>query len=320
MQPEFGVGLESYANDIASSGPGVFFTFGAGQNSAGVWMPQLWKSVDDGETWSNEELPLPLGVESGEVTECEHEVGHWLGAGYGVTTSGRQVPLLWDLDTSVPTAPWVVHELPLPAGDEGGQNASVHKLPGRTKYANIVLKSGLSPEVGVWVDDAAGGWTLFGPADYLLNPGIGTPVASGGIDRYGRIAVKFVPPPPTANPVAPMQTGDTAGILIPSPATGIEERRTAPRLIALSVSPNPFQSGVRIGYTLPWDASATVTVHDVTGAVVATLDRGRLAAGRERVVRWNGIARGGGRAASGVYFVRVETSYEVSTAKIVSIQ
>jgi hypothetical protein len=317
MRPPFGAGLESYANDIASSGPGVLFVVGSGDGGGGVWKPQLWTSQDDGETWSNEELPLPLGVDGGEVVDCDHENGHWLGAGFGVTTSGITVPLLWDLDTGAAGGAWVVHQLPLPAADEGGVNASVHKRPGRTTYASIILKSGLTSEVGIWIDDDTGGWMLYEAADYLLNPGIGTPVAPSGVDGYGRIAVKFPTLPATASSAAATQTGTVAGVLIPEPAT--DAGQSTPRLIALTAAPNPFASGVRIGYTSPRDAPVTVTIHDVAGRVVATLERGTAVAGRERVVRWDGTSHSGRRAASGVYFVRVETPHEIATTKIVRL-
>jgi hypothetical protein len=103
---------------------------GGGQNLIGTWKPQMWKSTDDGETWSNQEIPLPFGVSSGEVTDWDHEVGHWQGAGWGrLSATGATVPLLWDLDDSTPIGTWVIHQLPLPSGDEGGVNGYVHQLP-----------------------------------------------------------------------------------------------------------------------------------------------------------------------------------------------
>jgi len=316
---EFGAGLESVANDIASSEVGTLIAVGGGQNVAGQWRPQLWKSMDDGQTWSNEEMPLPLGVSTGEATDWDHEVGHWQGAGWGVSTAGRTVPLLWELVTDTALLSWIVHELPLPPLDDGGVNASVHKLPGRVKYANIVLKQGINPEAGIWIDSPAGSWTLVEPADYLVNPEIGMPVAPAGLDKLGRVAVKFTNPPTTTGANASGVTNTFAGLLTPEPLTGIDDGGSAPRLIAVTASPNPFNSGVRIGYTVPWDAFVKVTIHDVAGRVVTHLDQGRLQAGEERVVRWNGLARNGQRAAAGVYFVRVETPYENATVKIVRV-
>ncbi|HXV14159.1 MAG TPA: FlgD immunoglobulin-like domain containing protein [Candidatus Krumholzibacteria bacterium] len=321
IYPEFPAGLDGVMYDVSSSDNDVLMGVGGGENAVGQWRPQLWTSLDDGQTWSNEELPLPLGVPSGEVTDVGHEVGHWLGAGWGMSTAGATVPLLWEMNTNDPIPTWIVHELPLPPLDEGGQNGFVRKRPGRTMYANIVLKRGLDPVVGIWVDELGGGWSLYEPDDYLINPEIGVPVAPAGIDKYGRIAVKFPNPPgstETRNGAAPM--GTTAGLLIPSPETGVGDGASPQRLIALTASPNPFQSGVRIGFTLPWDASVKVSIHDVSGRVVASFDRGQRAAGDEHVLRWDGIADDGQRAASGVYFVRVETPYAKSTLKLVRIE
>jgi hypothetical protein len=208
--PEFPAALDGAVYDIASSDAGVLMAVGGGENSAGEWRPQLWESLDDGLTWSNEELPLPLGVQSGEAMDCDHEVGHWLGAGWGAGDR-HDVPLLWDLDTNSPSPMWVVHELPLPALDVGGVNASVHKRPGRVKYSNIVLKQGINPEAGIWIDNPGGGWTLLEPADYLLNPEVGTPLAPAGIDKLGRVAVKFPNPPASAGANASGPSGTIAG-------------------------------------------------------------------------------------------------------------
>jgi hypothetical protein len=54
--------------------------------------------------------------------------------------------------------------------------------------------------------------------------------------------------------------------------------------------------------------------------VVTRLDQRQVAAGRERVVRWSGMGDSGERAASGIYFVRVATPYEISTVKIVKLE
>jgi hypothetical protein len=54
--------------------------------------------------------------------------------------------------------------------------------------------------------------------------------------------------------------------------------------------------------------------------VVRSFDEGRASEGVERVIYWDGASQGGGRATSGVYFVRVATAYEAATAKIVLVK
>jgi hypothetical protein len=254
----------------------------------------------------------------GEARDGSHEVGHWLSAGYGRLASGATRPILWDLDTTAIPETWLMHELPLPAGDEGGENASVRKRPGRVTYSGIVLKGGTSPTAGIWEDNPASGWLLLEAADYLANPAVGTPIEPAGFDALGRIAVTLALPSPTTSRNSIAQTGTVAALLTPSPATAVDERRSTPRRIALAASPNPFSHGVRIVYTLPRDASVRVTVHDVSGRVVSRLDESQvLEAGVEKVVFWDGMSRNGERTAPGVYFVRVETPRQAATIKIV---
>jgi hypothetical protein len=301
-------GFETNAHIITSPGGGVVYVAGGGEIATGEWRPQLWRSTDDGQTWSNEEVPLPVGATEGEVVD-----------GYSHWPSGQTVPIVWDLDYTERPEIWVIHELPLPSGAEGGQNSFVHKLPGGIRmYGNSVLRSGLPDALGLWFDEPAG-WTLYEPADYLLNPEDGIPAGAADADKYGRIAVQFHWPHTSGTPTASAQTGTSAGLLIPSSATAVEDHPPTPRLIAMSASPNPFQSGIRIGYTLPRDARATITIHDVTGRMVSRLNEGPVTASEERTIRWNGQTLEGQRAASGAYIVRVATPHEIATLKIVRV-
>jgi hypothetical protein len=73
-----------------------------------------------------------------------------------------------------------------------------------------------------------------------------------------------------------------------------------------SIDPNPIRSATSVHFRLATAGRATVTVHDAAGRRVATLADGVLAAGRH-LASWNGRTDGGGAAAVGVYFVRLET-------------
>lgn len=321
MRPTFGAGLPGHANDMGSAGIGGFIAVGGGQTAAGPWRPQVWMSADDGATWPNTELPLPAGLDSGEASSYGgHENGHiLLVAGYGESSGGAAVPLLWDIDLNDAAPTWVAHELPLPVGKEGGQNTVARKRPGRLKYVGAVQQSGVA-ELAVWTDDGTG-WVVETPGDYLVNPEEGTPISAAGIDAFGRIAVTAVPPPPVASAPGTAALSDTtAGVLIPSPTTDVGPGRAPRKFIALTASPNPFNPRVRIGYTLPRDGRVTVTIHDAAGHVLTSLDDGYASEGVERAIYWDGATQGGGRATSGVYFVRVATDYEVATAKIVLVK
>jgi hypothetical protein len=71
-------------------------------------------------------------------------------------------------------------------------------------------------------------------------------------------------------------------------------------------SPNPFNPTTTVRYRLASAAAVDLSVFDLLGRRVATLESGFMTAGSHRAV-WNGADRTGRRAASGVYFVRLES-------------
>jgi len=54
--------------------------------------------------------------------------------------------------------------------------------------------------------------------------------------------------------------------------------------------------------TTPGEPQAEITVRDLTGRLVATLQRGRLEPG-EHLFRWDGATASGQHAPAGVYFI-----------------
>lgn len=79
--------------------------------------------------------------------------------------------------------------------------------------------------------------------------------------------------------------------------------------------PNPFHEATAIPYHLPVGGLVRVEVFDPAGRRVATLFDGTRPAGRH-VARWDGRGADGTRAASGVYFCRVDTEGETRTVKV----
>jgi len=71
--------------------------------------------------------------------------------------------------------------------------------------------------------------------------------------------------------------------------------------------PNPFNPATTIAYSLASRSRVTIRVYDVAGRVVTTLVDGEVDAG-PHVIVWDGRTDSGERAASGVYFVRMETT------------
>jgi FlgD Ig-like domain len=80
----------------------------------------------------------------------------------------------------------------------------------------------------------------------------------------------------------------------------------APLVPHLVIRPNPAASRAVLSFRLPRAGQATVDLFDVGGRRVAQLFNGRAEGDLE--VAWTGQTDGGGRAASGVYFVQLTGS------------
>jgi hypothetical protein len=85
------------------------------------------------------------------------------------------------------------------------------------------------------------------------------------------------------------------------------------------VSPNPFNPATTIRYALPGAGPVTVTLLDVRGRAVCTLHEGVQPPGLQEL-RWNGTLAGGGRLASGVYFVRVTSPWGTAAQKLTIVK
>jgi hypothetical protein len=96
-----------------------------------------------------------------------------------------------------------------------------------------------------------------------------------------------------------------------------ERKEAVPTRFSLSPPwPNPFNPSTTVRITVPSAGHAVVTVHDLLGREVARIHEGRLAPG-EYTVRWDGSTHGGVRAASGTYFIHLESGGAAITRKAV---
>lgn len=75
----------------------------------------------------------------------------------------------------------------------------------------------------------------------------------------------------------------------------------------LGSQPNPFEHDTLISFALAEAGDVNLEVFDPSGRRVARLQEGPLGAG-EHHVRWDGTRADGSRAASGVYFYRLQTN------------
>jgi hypothetical protein len=82
--------------------------------------------------------------------------------------------------------------------------------------------------------------------------------------------------------------------------------------------PNPFRSETRLAFSSP-GGPVTASVYDVAGRKVHTL-LDRVVVAGEQEIRWGGTDDCGRCVASGVYFIRVETSDEAGILRVVLIR
>ena len=110
--------------------------------------------------------------------------------------------------------------------------------------------------------------------------------------------------------------GDQVGLLrlspldFPSASTPPPE---VPASLSLASFPNPFNSNLRIEYSLPRTQNIELTISNVLGQKVATLSSGNTPAGKHSVL-WSP------QCGTGVFFVTLKTPSGVRTAKVLYLK
>jgi len=93
-----------------------------------------------------------------------------------------------------------------------------------------------------------------------------------------------------------------------------------PKAITLAQNyPNPFNSRTVIPIMLSRDVEVSVTVYNLRGELVKTIQSGLLTAGEHNII-WDGLNRDNTLCHSGVYFVRIQSRYEQYTQKVVLLK
>ncbi|MBN1825510.1 MAG: T9SS type A sorting domain-containing protein [Candidatus Eisenbacteria bacterium] len=120
---------------------------------------------------------------------------------------------------------------------------------------------------------------------------------------------------------------DCFGAGIPDPISdcsievGTGSGHDAPERLAIRANrPNPFNPTTTIGFDLPWEDNVTVRIFDAAGRRVRELMSGKVEAGADRRVVWDGRNDQGEPAASGVYFCRIEARGETAIRKMVLLR
>lgn len=79
--------------------------------------------------------------------------------------------------------------------------------------------------------------------------------------------------------------------------------------------PNPFSLSTWIDYSVPEQSNVTLSIYNIRGELVQTLQNGQQATGKYSVV-WKGKNDSGNRVSSGTYFYRLQTDSFVETKKL----
>ena len=102
---------------------------------------------------------------------------------------------------------------------------------------------------------------------------------------------------------------------------GIERKNLRPvqNLHLEKTYPNPFNSAVRIAFTLKYSGKVTIDLFNAVGRDILVLQKGFLSAGRHQTF-WNGKDRFGKSVASGIYFLRVKQGRNIAIRKLVYLK
>jgi hypothetical protein len=112
-------------------------------------------------------------------------------------------------------------------------------------------------------------------------------------DPQGNVLQDFVVTTASGTPYGP---GGVAGIGDPRPGADVR----------LAAFPNPTTGGIRLEFTMPQAAGASLEIHDPAGRLVRRLENGRAGDGTPGSVWWNGQDDRGTFVPGGIYFARLQ--------------
>jgi hypothetical protein len=223
----------------------------------------------------------------------------WGSASGGAPQSLEAAVLVYGAGLPNPGAP--IASLPGPVLTDGAINEyDLEPLPGE-----IVVASGAFTVALEFLNENAG--DIFAPS--VVHDGNGCQAGKN---------VVYAIPGGWFNACALGVTGDWVFFAVYRPVgcgMGVEEALLASG-DALLVAPSPFTDRTSVDYVLEREGSVRLTVHDVAGRAVATLFEGARGAGHHAAA-WDGRRADGSRAASGIYFVTLETGARDLTRKVV---
>ena len=158
-----GPGASRQMRAVTAAGRG-FIAVGADGDA-----PAAWASADGGRTWTQQNVPLPVGAARAALTQVASNGAAVVAVGSALTTDGRQLPFA--ASSSDGGATWTEAALPVPEG-----RASVTALTAAGGGFWATGTFGTTPghqDVVVWSSPSGSAWTAVTPAGQgLTGPGI----------------------------------------------------------------------------------------------------------------------------------------------------
>ena len=93
----------------------------------------------------------------------------------------------------------------------------------------------------------------------------------------------------------------------------ITQKRDA--IKGFNIYPNPFRNSTTIDWETGKDSSVEITVCELNGKPVKTLEKGKFVSGRYRTI-WNGKSLNGKEVEAGVYLVRLKSGRNIVTKPV----
>ena len=105
-----------------------------------------------------------------------------------------------------------------------------------------------------------------------------------------------------------------------SSTVGIDINCVFPKQMVLYPAfPNPFNLVTILRYNLPEDGLVNITIHDMMGRIVRTLENRKQAAGLKSI-QWNATNDLGHPVSAGLYFYTIKSGYFKQTKKMVLLK
>ena len=191
--------------------------------------------------------------------------------------------------TQTPEPDIWVHPTTITVTIPSGQSTTETLMVGNGGSANLVVSS--------VTDDAT--WITVTPTSFTVAPGDSQSVtveiqANTGAGAYNATVT-----------IASNDPDEATVQITVSETTGARPWEPGPELTLHSPVPNPFTDTTELQFELTRASTVELTVHDISGRAVATLEHGTCAPG-SHVARWTGTDASGQRVAPGLYTVRLQ--------------